>query len=310
MTLLAIEIGGTKLQIVTGDAAAKITDRRRFTVDPARGSEGIRQQLQQALPPLVSEWKATAIGVGFGGPVDWKTGRICRSHQVAGWSDFPMREWLEGLINLPVVVENDSNCATLGEAMSGAGAGRSPVFYFNMGSGVGGGLVVDGRIYHGRTPGEVEFGHLRLDREGATVEDRCSGWAVDARIRALKQSEPRSLLCRLAGGMQGGEARHLATALAQNDAAAQRILGEIATDLAFSLSHAVHLFHPEVLVMGGGLALVGEPLRAAVETQLNGFVMEAFKPCPPLRLAALGEEAVPVGASLLARSAAGAAQRA
>lgn len=300
MTFLGIEIGGTKLQMVAGDASASITERSRFTVDPAQGGEGIRRQLEQALPSLIARVQPAAIGVGFGGPVDWRTGCICCSHQVKGWADFPLGEWLHRLTHLPVAVENDSNLATLAEAMRGAGVGRNPVFYFNMGSGVGGGLAVDGGVYHGTKPGEVEFGHLRLDRDGTTVEDRCSGWAVDARIRALKQTRPDSVLCRLMGNTPGGEARHLAAALAERDAAAGRIIEETSADLAYALSHTVHLFHPEVVVMGGGLALVGEPLRVAVEQGLDRFVMDAFKPCPPVRLAALGEDAVPVGALLAA----------
>lgn len=300
MTYLGIEIGGTKLQMVAGDESGSITEHTRFTVDPAQGGEGIRRQLEQALPLLIARVQPAAIGVGFGGPVDWKTGGICCSHQVKGWADFPLGEWLHNLTHLPVAVENDSNLATLAEAIRGAGVGRNPVFYFNMGSGVGGGLAVDGRVYHGTKPGEVEFGHLRLDRDGTTVEDRCSGWAVDARIRALKQTRPDSVLCRLMGSIPGGEARHLAAALAERDAVADRIIEETSTDLAFALSHTVHLFHPEVVVMGGGLALVGEPLRVAVEQGLDRFVMAAFKPCPPVRLAALGEDAVPVGALLAA----------
>lgn len=300
LPLVAIEIGGTKLQIVAGDAAGRIARRERFSVDPAKGGEEIRARIAEALPPLIEQTKPAAMGIGFGGPVDWRAGQICRSHQVKGWHDFPLGDWLRELARLPVVVENDSNCAALGEAVCGAGKGRSPVFYFNMGSGVGGGLVVDGRIYHGARPGEVEFGHLRLDRDGATVEDRCSGWAVDRKIRALQTTEPGSALCEGMDAREGGEARHLAAALAQGDAAARRILDETAADIAFALSHAVHLFHPEVIVMGGGLSLVGEPLRAAVGQRLSGFVMEAFHPTPPLRLAALGEDAVPAGALLLA----------
>lgn len=299
-TFLAVEIGGTKLQIVLGDASGSIQSRHRFTVDPERGGEEIRKCLTGALPPLIREHHPAALGVGFGGPVDWRTGQICCSHQVKGWHDFPLGTWLHELTQLPVVVENDSNTAAFAEAVCGAGKGHSPVFYFNMGSGVGGGLAVDGRIYHGAKPGEVEFGHLKLDRDGATVEDRCSGWAVDRKIRASVRSAPDSVLAGLVGTKEGGESRHLAAALAQGDAAAKQIVAETAGDIAFALSHAVHLFHPEVIVMGGGLALVGESLRAAVAERLSGFVMEAFHPVPEVRLAALGEDAVPVGALLLA----------
>ena len=298
---LAIEIGGSKLQIFVGDDSANILQRHRFKVDPAQGGAGIRRQIETALAELLPATQPAAIGVGFGGPVDWRTGKICCSHQVEGWADFELGAWLGELAGKPVVVENDSNSATLGEARRGAGRGFNPAFYFNMGSGVGGGLVTDGSIYHGAKPGEAEFGHLRLDRQGIIVENRCSGWAVDRRIRAACQAAPDSPLARLVGQAVGGEARHLAAALQQGDAAARRILDETAEDLAFALSHAMHLFHPEVIVMGGGLALVGEPLRAAVAAALGRFVMEAFHPTPPVRVAELGEDAVPVGALLLAR---------
>jgi len=297
---LGVEIGGTKLQLVLGDQMGQISERRRLAVDPGKGAAGIRQQIERALPELLGGRKVARVGVGFGGPVDWRTGRICRSHQVEGWSEFDLRGWLERLSGAPVVVDNDANVAALGEAACGAGVSLNPVFYVTLGSGVGGGLVVDGKIYHGAQPGESEIGHLRLDREGTIVEARCSGWAVDARIRALRAREPESLLARLVGETAGGEARHLAAALQQGDPAAKRLLQETAEDLAFGLSHAAHLFHPEVIILGGGFSSVGEPLRASVEGALRGFVMEAFTGGPRVMLAALGEDAVPLGALQMA----------
>src|SRR5207237_112506 len=220
-----------------------------------------------------------------------------------GWTQFNLREWLESLSGLPVRVDNDANTATLGEALHGAGVGFDPVFYATLGSGVGGGLVVDGKIYHGAKPGEAEIGHVLLDRSGTIVELRCFGWAVDAKIRQLQIVEPDSLLAKLTANSAGGEARYLESALQKGDAAAARILAETAGDLAFGLSQVVHLFHPEVIVLGGGLSLVGEPLRAAVEGALRPFTMEAFAPGPRIRLAALGEDAVPMGALELAKHA-------
>ena len=297
--ILSVEIGGTKLQVVLGDEAGKIGERRRLTVDPAKGAAGIRQQIEQAVVELPQGRRILRAGVGFGGPVDWKTGKICRSHHVEGWSEFDMAGWLSGVAGAPVVIENDGNVAALGEALRGAGLGYNPVFYVTLGSGVGGGLVVDGRVYHGAKPGEAEIGHVRLDRNGTIVENRCSGWAADRRIRELKAKEPGSLLAKLVGQVVGGEAKHLGAALQQGDPAAKRLLQEIAEDLAFGLSHVVHLFHPEIIILGGGLSNVGEPLRAGVESGLRQFMMEAFAPGPRVALAALGEDAVPVGALLL-----------
>lgn len=304
-SLIGIEIGGTKLQIVAGPAPLQITRRWRADADRAGGGAAIQRQIQGGLREILGSERAAAIGVGFGGPIDVAAGRIRRSHQIAGWENFPLRDWLAEISGSPVVVENDANTATLGEAIHGAGRGVDPVFYANFGSGVGGGLVAGGQIYHGAPPGEAEFGHLRLDRSSATVEDRCSGWAVDRRLREVAREHPQSALAKLLGAnSQGGEARQLAPAIAVGDAIAHDVLREVAGDIAFALSHVVHLFHPAIIVIGGGLSLVGEPLRAAIESALPGCVMEAFHPAPPVRLAALGEDAVPVGALELAARAA------
>jgi glucokinase len=301
-TFIGIEIGGTKLQVALGDARGAIHRRFRFTVDRAHGAAGIRERIAATLGEARAR-EAAALGVGFGGPVDWRAGRIRCSHHVAGWADFDLGNWLRELTGRPVAVDNDANVAALGEARAGAGRGHDPVLYVTLGSGVGGGLVCGGAIFHGAPPGEVEIGHVRLDRSGATVESRCSGWAVDRRIRERIAAEPDSLLARLASTQSGGEARHLGVALAAGDPAARAILETTATDLAFGLSHAVHLLHPAIVVLGGGLSLLGEPLRATVAAALPAFLMEAFQPGPVLALAALVEDAVPVGALLLAAGA-------
>jgi len=301
MHLLAIEIGGSKLQLAAGDEAGRILDRRRFVVNRAAGGEGIRTQIAAALPALLAQWQPEAIGVGYGGPVNWRTGRIVKSHHIEGWSDFPLAEWLHSLSGLPAIVENDANTAALGEARHGAGVGFNPVFWVNIGSGIGGGLVVDGRLYHGATPGEVEIGHVRLERDGAIVEDRCSGWSIDRRIREEIKQHPNSTLARFVGAAEPGcEARHLGAALAQGDPLAQRILDQALGWLAFALSHVVQLLHPEVIVVGGGLSLLGEPVRVGLEKTLPQFVMDAFLPGPKIVLAKLREDAVPVGALALA----------
>ena len=300
--LLGIEIGGTKLQIFTGDSEARILTRHRFAVDRTAAAQGIRNQIEKALAEIVrAEGPIAALGVGYGGPVDWRTGKICCSHHVEGWSDFELGKWLEERARCQVFIDNDANVAALGEAYHGAGRGLSPVFYVTLGSGVGGGLIVEGRIYHGAKPGESEIGHLRLDRAGTILESRCSGWSVDKRIRSLKETEPGSFLCKLMRGQEGAEAKLLPQALEQNDAAALRILNETAADLAMGLSHVTQLFHPEVIILGGGLSNLGEVLRGAVDVAFRPLVMKAFAPGPKICLAGLGEDVVPVGALQLAR---------
>jgi glucokinase len=217
-----------------------------------------------------------------------------------GWSEFDLAGWLSRATHLPVFVDNDANVAALGEARHGAGQGRDTVFYVTLGSGVGGGLVVNGNIFHGAPPGEAEIGHVRLDRNGTTVESRCSGWCVDKKIRESAEREPTGILAKLLSSTIGGEARHLAAALQKGDAAAEKILRELAEDLAFGLSHVAHLFHPHIIILGGGLSGVGEPLRAEVDRSLHRFTMEALAPSLCVEMSVLREDAVPIGALALA----------
>ena len=201
-----------------------------------------------------------------------------------------------------VAVDNDANIAALGEACHGAGAGLDPVFYVTLGSGVGGGLVVGGHVYHGAPPGEAEFGHLRLGRAAggtgcATVESRCSGWAVDARIReratgaggaARRRGRGPRPARRRGPAPRGGLGRRR-PGCAEN---ARRTGGRPG---AGPVARGPPVAPGRRSSWAAGLSGVGEPLRAAVAAALPGFVMEAFHPCPPVRLAALGEDAVPVG---------------
>jgi glucokinase len=303
MNLISIEIGGSKLQIFAGTESGHVLERCRFTVDRGSGGEGIRERIASALPVLIKRWSAQAIGVGYGGPVNWKTGRIKCSHHVEGWNNFPLGDWLTESTDLPAVVENDANVAALGEALFGAGIGMSPVAWVNCGSGVGGGLVVDGRLYHGAVPGEMEIGHLRLDPSGTIVEDRCSGWALDRAVRAVVAEQPDSILARevRAAGFSSGEARAITAALNQSCPVADRVLTAAMNDLAFALSHVVQLTHPEIIVVGGGLHLIGEPLRKRIADALPRWVMKAFG-TPRVELAKLGEDSVPIGGLALAAS--------
>ena len=174
-----------------------------------------------------------------------------------------------------------------------------------MGSGIGAGLVIAGALYRGRDCGEMELGHLRLSRDGGILEQSAAGWAIDGRVREAA-ADPTGRLASLASA--SGErpcARLLAPAIAAGDTVAQGILDEAASFYAHALAHVVQLLNPDVIVLGGGVASIGEAWRTSVERQIEPLLMTPFRPGPPVRLAALGEEAVPVGAALAAWETAG-----
>ena len=309
---LGIEIGGTKLQLVTDDMTGRITQRFRYAVDPSKGADGILAQIAATIQQLPET--PQAVGVGFGGPLDWRTGRIATSHQIGGWAGFELADWLRSQIPGALVrVENDANVAALGEATQGVATSFQQVFYITLGSGVGGGIVVDRKLYHGVSPGEAEIGHLWLvppgdSSKGQTLEQTISGWAVDQQVRDLIPQLPDDSALKIAvqkahaTGSVGKEAQFLHSAYEAGDPVAKMLIEQIGSVLALGLSHVVHLFHPDAIVLGGGLSLIGEPLRAAVRQALPRFVIKAFHPAPIVLLAKLGEDAVPIGALELVKN--------
>ncbi len=299
---IGIEIGGTKLQLVIADASFTIKDKVCLQVNQQKGAKGIQQQIEDSINKLKTNKELSAICVGFGGPVNYKTGTISTSHQIKGWNSFNLKAWLQQISGAPAFIDNDANVAALGEAVHGTGSNYNIVFYMTIGSGIGGGLVINRQIYHGAFPGEVEIGHVRLNKSGQTLEDLCSGWAVDKKVRAAALAEPESLLAELVGNSAKGEARFLKTAAEKGDATAIEIIKTTADDLAFGLSHVVHLFHPEVIIIGGGLSLIGQQLFNEIASKLPTYILKSFLPAPEIKIASLREMVVPIGALQLAKA--------
>jgi glucokinase len=295
---LGIEIGGTKIQVVCGDANGEFLSAHHFAVNKEEGAIGIRNNLETVLKKYAKE-KIAAVGVGFGGPVNRVTGTTETSFHIEGWSGFGLKDWLQSVTGAPVFIDNDANVAALGEAVHGAGKDYRQVLYVTLGSGVGGGLIIDKKIFHGDLPGEIEIGHLQMDRNGTTLQDLCSGWAVDEMIRKAAKKNRGSVLAQLAKGQPSSEAKMLNEALAANDPQAIRIFEETTDNFAFGLSHAIHLLHPQIVVLGGGLSFLGTVLEEAIAKKLPPYLMKTFAPGPPIRLSQLKEKAVPTGALVL-----------
>jgi len=319
--LLGIEIGGTKLQLGLGHGDGKILALRRLAIDPAHEAAGILAQIAAAVGPLLDDCGAPraalrAIGIGFGGPVDADRGIATKSHQVAGWDGFPLAAWAREHLGIPIVsIHNDADTAALGEARFGAGVGLSPVLYLTIGSGIGGGLIVDGKIYRGAGAGATEIGHLVINPNQApgglwTLEDIASGWGIGRQgkmfVEVLNQQEQSSELVLIAGRDPSRiTAAHVARAAVLGDHYAQIILG-LATDaMGRGLAHAVTLLAPRRIILGGGVSLIGEDLWfAPIRRELDRLVFPPFRGTYDVVPAALGEEVVIHGALALARDAA------
>lgn len=323
-----IEIGGTKLQVGIGSGQGEpLLVLHRVTVQPDRGAEWIRSRLRELLPPLLGEHRVKAVGVGFGGPVNQQAGRTIISHQVRGWEDFPLRQWCEEAFGLPVLLANDSDSAGVAEARFGAGKGNPVVFYTNVGSGIGGALVIDGHLYAGGAGVASEIGHLRPGPDAhasdQTVESLASGWAIARWVQrqigqpcgspddsaedrqapeAASESDRDDLLTRCNGRTEQLDTRIIADAARAGNRLAQRAFHRACRAFGWAVAQAVTLLAPNVVVVGGGVSLVGErlwfePLRHYVRQYVFPPLADRLQVVP----AALGEQVVVHGVLSLTR---------
>ncbi|MSU77483.1 MAG: ROK family protein [Gemmataceae bacterium] len=314
---LGIEIGGTKLQLGLGDGAGSLHALWRGTVVPGDGADGIRRQIEHAIPELLANanrarGEIRGVGIGFGGPVDDATRSVIKSHQIQGWDGFPLADWIGEITGVPAVIGNDADVAGLAEALFGAGRGLSPIFYITIGSGIGGGLIVDGEIYRGIGRGAAEIGHLLVktyfvhdtansfETAPVTLEQLASGWGIAESARTALAND--TTIKSLVRSDSPFTTKLIVDAAEQGDAFSQSILKDAFDHLADALVHVITLLCPQRIVIGGGVSLIGErllfkPLRRIVAER----VFKPFANCYDIVPAALGEEVVLHGALALAR---------
>lgn len=310
---LGIEIGATKLQLAVGPGdGSPFIDFRRAEIRLAAGAGGILRQIDAIGRELIERHQPRAMGIGFGGPVDAETGRTITSHQVDGWTDFALADWCRETFGLPAGLSNDSDAAGLAEALFGAGRGHRVVFYTNVGSGIGGALVIDGRVYSGGHGIASEIGHLRpgldADNPHATVESCSSGFGIAAAGRSwLAGTNPHDpsapdLLARCGGRIEQLSGRMVGEAATDGNAVASRIFARALQTFGWAIAQMITLVAPQVVVIGGGVPLIGEtmffePLRRQVARYVFPPLAHTYSIIP----AALGEEVVVHGALAVAK---------
>ena len=305
---LGIEIGGTKLQLGIGTGyGPPLVELRRADIRAQDGAGGILRQIETIGRELISRHHPMAVGIGFGGPVDATEGRTITSHQVEGWTDFPLAAWGRETFGLPAALSNDGDAAGLAEALFGAGRGKRIVFYITVGSGIGGALVIDGRVYGGGQGIASEVGHLRPGLDAvdphSTVESYASGFGIAAAARAwlatASPSDPAAidLLARCGGRVEQLSGRVVVEAAAAGNTAAQGIFAHALESLGWAIAQTITLVAPQIVVIGGGVPLAGEnmffaPLRREVSRYVFPPLAKSYVIVP----ATLGEEVVVYGA--------------
>ncbi len=267
-TYLGLDFGGTKLAAGLADERGRLLAFERCPTDAAAGPEGAisaMRQLVVSFPRGLPE--PIAVGISFGGPVDLECRRTILSHHGPGWEDFPLVERVADLWRRPVAMDNDANAAALGELRFGAGQGYRNALYVTVSTGIGAGVIIDGKLYRGSRGLSGEIGHVIVLPDGplcpcgkrGCVEAIASGPSI-ARTYAEKTGLPPDSVA----------AEIVFRRAEQGDQIASDVLRRAIGLLGIGLANAINLLDPDVVVIGGGVSRAGdaffEPLREAVRS--------------------------------------------
>lgn len=272
-----IDIGGTKIAIALESSGGERISVRHFPTRAELGPEAILENIASAVREMSAEARAklTAVGIGCPGSVDRERGTILLPINLPGWHEFPVVRTVEELLGVPAAIENDAKLAALGEYAHGAGRGFSDIVYLTISTGIGGGIIVDGRLLQRLGAGEV--GHMTVLPDGppcgcgarGCLDALCSGTAIARRAQGELAQGAASIITEMVGRPDEITAQVVAEAVRKNDALARRVWDEMIHFLSIGIANVITILAPEAVILGGGVAATGElllgPLRPLVE---------------------------------------------
>ena len=292
--IIGVDLGGTKIfaGAVSLDGA-HTSGMRSIATQPELGAEGVVDRIIGLIEGVVldtmNETGATRkdfIGIGLGapGPLDREKGLVVVAPNL-GWKDFPLRDRVSSRLHLPATLDNDANCATVGEFWLGAARGARNVVGITIGTGIGGGLIFNGELYHGSSDVAGEIGHTTIDVNGrhckcgnyGCLEAYASGPAIATRAReALAREDNASMLTSLVDGQLDRITAELVyDAAKKGDGVANEIVRDTARYLGAGIATLLNVVNPDVVVVAGGVTRAGDALFAPLRTEVR---RRAFKP--------------------------------
>ena len=284
MKRLGIDIGGTKtLCVVVDDSGPepRVVGERRVSTDP-RGDAG------EAIVELARSFAGIdSVGIGIAGLVS-RDGTVAVTTHLPGVRDVPLRRRVEGALGIPVAVDNDATCAAVAEWRVGAARGCRDALVVTLGTGIGGGAIVDGRVARGHNGYAAEFGHMVVERNGS----RCPC----GRRGCWEEYASGGGLSRLAGGVAS---ERVVEGFVARDEASVRDVGEFADWVAIGLHNLVNIHDPELIVLGGGLGSLPEIVDVVSRRFAAGEGGHAGRSLPRIAAAQLGHRAGAIGAAFI-----------
>lgn len=307
--IVGVDIGGTKVACVLADAEGHLLARQWQPTRVHEGWQTVVQQLFEMTERVmegVSREQVRGIGISCGGPLDSQRGIVYSPPNLPGWDAVPIQQLFEERFELPARLENDANATALAEHRFGAGRGTRNMVFMTWGTGIGGGLILDGRLYHGTNDLAGEIGHTTVLLDGppcgcgkrGCLEALASGPSIARRARELADDSPESLVWQRTSPEEV-TAQHVVEAALEGDTFARFVLAEAATYMGIGIANVAQILNPERVVLGtiavkaGDLVL--EPLRRALEVHAWSRVREVLQVVP----AELGDRAQDLAAVCL-----------
>lgn len=308
--LLGIDLGGTNIKVSVFDRTFEKLGESRCATGASEGWQAVLGRIDRCTRSLLEQLgigmnQVAVAGMGIPGLLDRKTGISRFSPNFTDWQDVPVSRWFREAWGVPVFIDNDVRSNLYGEWKFGGGQGRENLVLLTLGTGLGSGIVMDGRVLYGATGSAGEVGHMNLYREGRPCRcgsSGCLGRYVSAlgMLRTFREKLDSGRESMVSGWVKTPEeitARMISDAFDQNDPVAVETLTETGELLGFGLVNIINLFNPELILIGGGMAAAGERLLAPARKVIEEHALEISRNACELSVAKLGDSAGMVGAA-------------
>jgi glucokinase len=248
--IVGIDLGGTKIAAAAADELGDLISEVIVPTEASKGKKQVIKNIVKAVEMLVhsNHGKLFKLGVGIPGPIDYNTGIVIEPPNLPGWKKVNLKQELGKYFKVPIFIDNDANCAALGEALFGAGKNAKDFIYMTVSTGIGGGIIIDRKVYRGANGSAGEFGHMVIDPRGykcgcgnkGDLESMASGTSIKTR--------------------SGEDALAIHIKAQQGDKKAIKVIDDTAKYLGLGIANLVNIFNPELVVVGGGLSNLGDLL--------------------------------------------------
>ncbi len=318
----ALDLGGTKVRALVADLQGRVYGEDIRPSRTEEGPEAVISRMVQALAAAsgqagVEVRELKGVGIASPGPVDAIRGVVPNAPQLPGWHDVPLVEIMSDRLGVEVRLENDATAAALGEHAFGGGQGTLHLLYLTVSTGVGGGIIIDGKLYGGKSGAAGELGHVMLDPHGppcgcgarGCLESFASGTAIAKRGEELVARGESRVLAELRAGEGAVTAEMMKRAVDLGDVASREAFRQAGHYLGIALASYVNIFNPEAILIGGGVARAGDLLMEQARTTMEALAMSQPLRDVRLDLGVLGDRAGPLGMIARWRQAAGKGRR-